>query len=132
MGIAFQDQGIIDAVNNLTAGALATAKLRLFQHGPSVTNATALGSLTEATFAGYTSVTLSGWSAAAASSHVASSTASPVTFTLTSGSQSIGGWYITDSGNTVLLVGGNDINDPISLNTTTNVYQVTVTVAAAS
>jgi hypothetical protein len=132
MPISFQDQGILDAINNLTAGALATAKLRLFVHGPTVTNATALGALIEASFPGYAAVTLAGWTAASVAAHIASSTANPITFTLTAGTASIGGWYVTDSGGTVLQLGGNDVNDPVGMSTTVNTYQVTVTVQAAS
>jgi hypothetical protein len=132
MGVNFQDSGIQYDITNFTTGALANAKLHLFQHGPTISNATVLSALTEATFAGYAAVAMSGWSASTVTDHVASSTANPCTFTLTSGSQAIGGWYVTDSTSTYLLCAGNDPNDPVNLNTTVNTYQVTVTVSAAS
>jgi len=132
MAIAFQDSGISHNIDNFTAGELSNAKLHLFQHGPTITNATTLGALTEATFTGYAAVVMSGWTGATVSSHVASSTANPVTFTLTAGSQAIGGWYITDNASSVLLAAGNDPADPVTLNTTVTTYQVTVTVQAAS
>jgi hypothetical protein len=132
MGVAFQDDGIISNVNGMTAGDYATAKLKLFAAGPTITNATTLGALTEATFGGYASVTLSGFPAATASGHVATSTANPVTFSRTSGSQNIGGWFITNAAGTKLLAAGNDPNDPVSINSTVNTYQVTPTLGNAS
>lgn len=131
MGIAWQDGGITDNVNDATAGHLGAATLHLFQHGPTITNATLIGALTEATFTGYAAVALAGWTGAAVTAHVASSTANPVTFTLTAGSQSIGGWYVKDAGGNLMLA-GNDVNDPVSLNTTVNTYQVVLTVSDAS
>ncbi len=131
MGIAWNDDGIKDNVNDATAGHLSAATLHLFQHGPTYTNATTLGALTEATFTGYSSVALAGWTTAGVTAHVASSVANPITFTLTAGTQSIGGWYVKDAGGN-LMMGGNDVNDPIVLSTTVNTYQVTLTVADAS
>jgi hypothetical protein len=131
VGIAWQDNGIKDNVNDATAGHLSAATLHLFQHGPTITNATLIGALTEATFTGYSSVALAGWTGASVAAHVASSTANPITFTLTAGSQSIGGWYVLDAGGNLMLA-GNDVNDPVTLNTTVNTYQVTLTVSDAS
>ena len=132
MAIAFQDDGIRVAVNNLTAGELATAKLHLFVHGPTISNATTLGALTEASFSGYAAVTLSGWTSASVTAHVASSSANPITFTLSSGTASIGGWYVTDSASSLLYAAGNDLADPVAMSVTVNTYQVTLTVADAS
>jgi hypothetical protein len=131
VGISWQDNGIKDNITDAIAGHLAAATLHLFVTGPTITNATLIGALTEASFAGYSAVALAGWTAASVALHVASSTANPVVFTLSAGSQSIGGWYVKDAGGNLMLA-GNDINDPVTLNTTINTYQVTLTVGDAS
>lgn len=131
MGV-FEDDGIRVALDNVTAGELATAKLRLYSNNLTPTNAQVIGDFTEATFTGYAAVTLSGWTAASVAAHVASSTANPVTFTLTAGTQSIYGWYITNAAGTVLYAAGRDAAAPVAMSLTVNNYQVTVTVSAAS
>jgi hypothetical protein len=129
---AFQDDGIQDCLDALTGTTpISTALLRLFSNNVTPDNTTTLGGLTEATFTGYAAVTLSGWSAASLAAHVASSTANPITFTLTAGSQNIYGWYVT-SADGELICAGRDVAAPVAMSLTVNTYQVTLTISLAS
>jgi hypothetical protein len=104
------------------------AKLRLFSNNVTPANTDVIGTYTEATFAGYASGALT-WGTVSVSAHVASSVATTVTFSLSSGSQNIYGPYITNAAGTILLAAARDANAPVALNTTTNTYQVTVTLS---
>ncbi len=127
------DDGVKDWLTDLTAGSHFSAmKCRLFQNNHTPSTSDALSNYTESSFAGYSAVSLSGWSAVTVSAHVASTTAAVATFTLTSGSQSVYGAYLTDSGGTHLYAAQIDPNAPVNLNTTITTYQVTVTVTLQS
>lgn len=121
------DQGIQDALDDLLATTeWANAKLRLFSNNVTPTTSDTPSTYTESSFSGYSAVTLSGWSAASVSAHVATSTATPITFTITSGSATVYGWYITNSAGTRLLAAQRDASAPVSLSSTgTNTYSVT-------
>jgi hypothetical protein len=127
MAGVWADDGIKAELDAMTGSSpISTAKLRLFKSNTTPSNATVLSDLTEATFAGYSAISLSGWSAAVVTAHVAQSDPSPGTFTITSGTQAIYGWYVTDSGNTKLLWAQRDTGAPITLDAS-GLSQYTVT-----
>lgn len=128
MASAVMDQGIAAMLSDIRAAPdFAGLKLRLYQNPHIPSTADNLAAYVEASFPGYAPVTLGGWSAVAVAGHVASTTAATATFTLTGGTQQIYGAYITDAGGTVLWAAASDPNAPITLSTTVNAYQVTVT-----
>ncbi len=91
------------------------------------TTATVLGDLTECDFAGYAAVNVTGWTAPSVAAHVATMTAAPKTFTRSStgASQNIYGYYVTDSGSTVLYWAERDGNAPIVVTNLGDSYTVT-------
>jgi hypothetical protein len=124
------DQGCQDWLTDLIAGGNFSAmKCRLYSNNNVPDNADVLGDYTESAFTGYAAVALSGWSASAVAAHVASTTAAVATFTLSSGTGTVYGAYLTNSAGTRLYAAAEDPNAPLTLNTTGNVYQVTVTVS---
>lgn len=89
-------------------------KLKLFKNNVIVSRATVLGDLTEATFGGYTAggigLLVGTWAAATAGSgsgialsEKASIAYAQQSWTWSSGSETIYGFYITDNGGTVLI-----------------------------
>lgn len=108
--VYINDDGIkadVDSITGKSATPIGGGKLRLFTAPTTVNNTKVIGDFTEATFAGYAAVALttSTWAAATAASHVATSTyGATVTFTrsTTGASQTIYGWYLTDSAGTKL------------------------------
>jgi hypothetical protein len=127
------DQGLQDWLTDLISGAnFAAQKCRLYSNNNVPDTSDVIGDYTESTFTGYASVTLAGWSAVTVTAHVGSTVAATANFTLTAGTATVYGAYITNSGNTRLYAAQIDPNAPITLNTTTNLYQVTVTVSDQS
>jgi hypothetical protein len=103
MDLLFPDQGLVFQLEQiLNAGV----KYRLFTNNIVPTLSTILSGLTEAAFGGYAPValTFSNYTTNGVSGHNGFAIASPITFTNSSGSsQSVYGYYVTDSANTVLL-----------------------------
>ena len=120
-----QDDWIKTSLGDNVSGALVGVKVHLFSNNVTPTNADSLATYTEANFTGYAAATASGWSAAGLTGHVASTTANPVTFTLTAGSQNVYGYYLTDSTSGKLYAAERDPNAPVALNTTASTYQIT-------
>lgn len=132
MAGVWSDQGISDALAEVTAGSpVSTAKLRLYSNNVTPSNATVLADLTESSFSGYSAVTLSGWSSPVVTAHVAQSDPSSITFTITSGTATVYGWYATNSAGTRLLWAQRDPSAPITLDATgLNQYTVTASLQA--
>lgn len=121
---------ILNAAFSSSLPQFATGRLRLYKNNVTPSNANVLADFTEATFAGYASqvYTAANWPTAAAVAHVSTTSASVKTFTITSGTQDIYGWYFTDSGGTVLLAAQRDPNAPVTLDAAAvNSYSVIVT-----
>lgn len=132
MAGVWSDLGIAKALDDIVAGAgFSTAKLRLFKNNVTPDNTKVIGDFTEATFSGYAAISLTGWSAAAVTAHVAQSDPTAGTFTITSGTQAIYGWYVTDSGGTVLYWAQRDPSAPVTLDASgLNQYIVTASLQA--
>ena len=127
------DYGVQKGLDALdTATPWSTAKVRLFTNNHTPTDSDTVANYTEATFSGYAAVTIGAFPASAVAAHVASSSPPTITFTLTAGTQNIYGVYITDAAGTNLLGAVLDPNAPVTLNTTTNTYQVTLTLSLQS
>lgn len=127
------DYGVQKGLDALTQNTpFSTSKVRLYSNNRTPSDSDVIGDYTEATFSGYSAVTLPAVPNSTVTAHVASASPSTVTFTLTSGSQNIYGVYLTDSGNTNLLGAVRDPNAPVAMNTTVNTYQVTLTFSLAS
>ncbi len=99
--------------------------VHLFVNSLTIGNATVIGDFTEASFAGYATFIPSYGAIAIDGSNRAAATASAHTFHLTSGSQTIYGYYITDvSGD---LLGGETFASPIALSTSVPDLNLTIT-----
>jgi hypothetical protein len=105
------DNGINAALGIITGKSsvsIGTQRLRLFKAKTGTIDKTStIGQLTENDFAGYANITLVGasWASPTLAANVATSLyGGTTTFTRSSTgtAQSILGWYITDSGNTLL------------------------------
>ena len=122
LGIAYQLAALIAkyGADNLL--------LHLYQNNYTPTDSSVIGSFTEATFDGYASQTIATWSTPSVTAHVASSAAAPNVFTKSAGStpNSIYGYYVTDSANTVMYWAERDPDAPIPMTSTGNTYTVTV------
>lgn len=129
MADVINDGGLTTALDAILADSQwGTAKLRLFKNNVTPDNTFTTASLTEADFTGYAAITLAAWGASTLSAHIASALQTKQSFTITSGSQTIYGWYITNSAGTVLLASGRDPAAPINLSSTgLNKYGVTLT-----
>lgn len=93
-------------------------KLRLFANNATISATTVLADLTEATFTGYAAVTTATWPAPALDgSNRGSSLNTQGQFTPTAGggSGNIYGWYLTNSGGTVLYAVEKFASSPITV-----------------
>lgn len=132
MAGVWSDQGIADALDAITADVpVSTAKLRLFKSNTSISNTTVLSDLTESTFAGYSAQNLTSWSLSAVTAHVAKSDPAAISWTITSGTEAVYGWYATNSAGTRLLWAQRDPAAPVNLDAAgLNVYTVTASLQA--
>lgn len=99
----YPDAGLVELLLRLTD---ANVVYRLFANNVTPDRSTTLGSFTECSFSGYAAVTLtrSDFSLTGVVAHVGGIQALPVAFLNSSGTnQSAYGYYVTDSGNTILL-----------------------------
>ncbi len=89
----------------LNFSATGDVKLKLYSSNTTLSETTVVGDLTEATFTGYSAVTLTGASWTVTSADPASASYAQQTFTSSAGSQNqnIYGYYVTNSGGTILL-----------------------------
>lgn len=99
-------------------GSSPTMMVRLFSNNHTFGAATVLGDLTECTFTGYAAAAPT-WTTPALSGSTAQTLPSPagVPFTYSGGSTTtVYGFYLTDSGGTVLY-GGTTFSSPVTLST---------------
>ncbi len=123
------DLGIAYQLNALVAKYGADAlNLHLFQNNYTPSDSSVIGDFTEATFDGYAAETLSGWTSASVTAHVATSNATPIAFVKTGSvtSNNIYGYYVTNSANTVMYWAERDGAAPIVMNANGDTYTVTV------
>jgi hypothetical protein len=128
-GIQMNDanKALVDAFSGHAAFPTGI-RLRLFSNNHTPAANDVLANYTEATFAGYAAVALADPGASTLSGNVATVTFAAATFTCTSGSQNIYGWYLTDSGNTKLYYAQADPAAPVTVSSAgLNTYTVTVT-----
>lgn len=125
------DQGVQDELDAMKGNSpLSTAKLRLYKNNVTPTNATVLADLTEADFSGYAAQTLV-WGASSITAHIAEAAAATLSFTISSGTQNIYGWYVTNSAGTRLLSVERDPSAPVAMDASgLNVYSITLSVKA--
>jgi outer membrane lipoprotein SlyB len=125
------DQDLSDTLKDNTTGSgilNSGLVMRLFTNNITPTNANVIGDFTEATFAGYSSQTLGAWSAPSVTAHVGKVSGAALTFTITAGSQTVYGYYVTDAGNTKLYFAERDPNAPVALAATgPQTYTITPT-----
>jgi hypothetical protein len=115
MDLLFPDQGLVYQIEQILA---AGVRYHLFVNNITPTLGTVLSGLTEASFTGYASVSLS-WSnytLNGVSGHNGYALAPPIVFTNSSGSpQNVYGYYVTDSANTLLLAVALFDSAPVSI-----------------
>ena len=103
MDLIYVDAGLL---TQLSAVLSTDKKYHLFTNNAMPGPATVLADLTEASFPGYASVTVTsgGWTSSGVSGHVGYKIAPAITFTNSSGSSvSVYGFFVTDSTGTILL-----------------------------
>jgi hypothetical protein len=108
----------------MIAGSSWPTTIHLFQNNFAVGVNPALASFTESTFPGYASQTITGlWTAVGIISPLVYSQTSLITWTLTAGSQSVYGYYVTDS-TPNLYWAENDPAAPVTLSVGSPNYSV--------
>jgi hypothetical protein len=101
----FQDDGVSAAASAIRGTWNTTpVKVHLYKNDVTPTTSSVLGDFTESDFAGYAAQNASSWSAPVVSAHIATITAAALTYTRSSTgtAQNAYGYYITDSGSTLL------------------------------
>lgn len=114
MNLVFPDQGLQYWMQQMLATGI---DLHLFVNNVTITQSTLLSALTEATWTGYAVVPLAfgSWTFSVAG-HTGIAIAGPQSFSNSSGSaQTAYGWYLTDSGSSMLLAGGQFDGAPVSI-----------------
>ena len=130
MNIVATDAGAL-AILLAALGSSPSMKVRLFSNNHAMDHATVLGDLTECAFTGYSAAAPT-WTTPAISGGVPQTLPSPagVPFTYSGASTTVVyGFYLTDSGGTVLY-GGSTFPAPVTLSTivtTLTVYPVYTT-----
>lgn len=110
------DEGIKQALDARTAKIVADGDLLiLVKSNTSESLSRVIGDITESTFAGYSAYTLTGYGAATVASHVASSAATPHTYTITSGTENVYGYARVNSARTKLYWYARDPAAPIGM-----------------
>lgn len=107
---------------------LADLRFHLFENNFTPDRDTELADLTEASWAGYTSIDVSSgdWTLLAIAAHVQKAVASPIVFLNTSGGNvQAYGYYVTDTGEAELLAAARFDLAPITLVATTGTLPVT-------
>lgn len=113
MDLIFPDAGLVEQLKRILNG---TVKYRLFTNNLTPSLGDAIGAYTEATWTGYAAVsqTFSDYTINGVSGHNGFAIAPPVTFNNSGGSpQNAYGYYVTDSGNTILLASARFDSAPV-------------------
>lgn len=119
---------ILEAVVNKTAPE--NLVLRLYQNNITPSDADTAATYTEATFTGYSAITLTGanWNAASAGSITFNA---QQTFTCSgASSNSIYGYYVTQVTSGVLIWSERDVSAPFSITTSGDAVKLTPTISA--
>lgn len=120
------DAMLRELINN-AAPTIGNLRLRLFTNSLTPSNTDAVGAYTECVDSLYAAAVLAGgtWTLSAISNGKA--TIYPaVTFTF-SGSNSLYGWYLTDSANAIVYGAGNFVSPPVIIPVGGGTYSVQVT-----
>lgn len=119
---------ILEMIVNKTAAQ--NLSLRLYKSNTTPADSDTAGTYTEADFGGYAAITLSGasWNSAASGSIAYSA---QQTFTLSSGSNSIYGYYITQAVSGVILLSERDPSAPFSMANVGDNVKITPTITAS-
>lgn len=120
------DTGLTTFLDQIRTGTLNTAKVRLYKNNRTPTQADTPANYTEADFSGYAAQTPT-WVAATITSDIAKITCGTLTFTHSAGAtdNSLYGWFLTDSGNTVLYAAQIDPHAPFTMSGNGTTYQLT-------
>ena len=126
MSLKIVDIGLNKMLDKLLTAYGTTLVLHLFKSNTTPAAGDTLSTYTEATFPGYASQNVTGWTGATVASSTATSTADQKTFTRsTSGTaENIYGYYITDAGGN-LLYAERDPAAPIGLTNSGDAYLIT-------
>lgn len=126
MSMKIPDGGLQKLVDKLFTAYGNTCVLKLFQNNITPAAGDAVGTYTEATFAGYASSNCTGWTASTMASSTATTTADQKTFTRSSTGtvQNIYGYYVLDAGGN-LLFAERDAAAPIPITNLGDSYLVT-------
>ena len=132
MALVVPDVGenvILEAIVNRTAPQ--NLVLRLFQSNTTPAEGDTAGTYTEATFSGYSAITLTGASWAAASG--GSIAFAQQTFTHNGGgvSNAIYGYYLTQLGSGILVWAERDATAPVTIANNTETIKITPTITAS-
>ena len=119
---------MVEAVVNKTAPE--NLVLRLFSSNITPADSDTAGTYTEATFAGYASITLTGASWGAASAGTTSYAQQTFTLTSTGAAQNIYGYYVTQFTSGVLMWAERDGAGPFAITNNGDTIKVTPTLTA--
>jgi hypothetical protein len=103
--VVYPDESLDAALDNYTSSLLNAGHLHLYTNDYTPDEGTTISSFTEASFAGYAAITLtSAFPGSSVASHKASATCAMQTFECTADGtlETVYGWYLTDSGNTLV------------------------------
>lgn len=115
MDLIFPDDGLVEQLKRILNG---TVKYHLFTNNVTPTLADTVATYTEASWTGYAAVskTFTDYTINGVSGHNGFAIASPIAFSNTSGSsQNAYGYYVTDSGGTILLAAARFDSAPVSI-----------------
>jgi hypothetical protein len=113
--LLFPDQGLVWQLNQILASGV---NYHLFDNAVTPTLSTILANLNEASFSGYAliGITWSWYTITGVSGHQGYAIGSPLTWTNTGGSPvDLYGYYVTDTGNSLLLAAAAFDNAPLSV-----------------
>lgn len=125
--LVVSDLGVFSAMEILRqTWNSALLRLHLFQNNIIPARTNVLADFTEATFDGYAPVSISTWAVSVVSGHIAVSTPNNAIFTKSAGptSNSVYGYYVTNSANTQLLWSERDPAAPFLLSVAGTQYSV--------
>jgi len=129
MTLVIQDEGLKNKLESVRSTWNSTAlKLHLYKTNVTPSTSPTVGSFTECDFAGYAAQNIVTWGPAAVTSHVAKIVAAANTFTRSStgAGQTVYGYYVTDSGSTLLQFAELDPGGPRTLTNAGDSVTVTV------
>lgn len=131
MAGVWSDLGVQQALDTIKATSIfLNARIHLYVNNVTPTTSSTLASFTEATFTGYAALALATIGASGVTAHVASAIVASKTFTITAGTATVYGWYVTNAADSIMYWAERDPSAPITMDASgLNSYTVTMTIS---